>query len=121
MINQYMIDKELGEGSFATVYQCIDTKSNIKYALKKMNKKDLKRKNAYDHVLEELKVLKTLEHPNVIYLHEIIDDPNKDSIYLVTEYLSNGSLGDKVKSINNSYKLKCQNEGTNPKKIGLKN
>ena len=61
-----------------------------------MNKKELKRKNAYEYVLEELKVLKTLDHPNVIYLHEIIDNPHKDtgSIYLVTEYLSKGSLGD---------------------------
>lgn len=65
-----------------------------------MNKKELRKKRAYECVLEELKVLKTLDHPNIIYLHEIIDDPNKDSIYLVTELLSNGSLGDKIKAIN---------------------
>lgn len=85
-----------------------------------MNKKELKRKKAYEYVLEELKVLKTLEHPNVIYLHEIIDDPNKDSIYLVTEYLSKGSLGEKVRSINKAYKLKCEYDGTPCKTIGLK-
>lgn len=65
-----------------------------------MNKRKLqcrsfgKGKNAYDCVIEELKVLKGLEHPNVIWLHEIIDANNKDYIYLVTEFHERGSLGD---------------------------
>jgi serine/threonine protein kinase len=50
-----------------------------------MKKKVGKGKNGYDCVVEELKVLQMLEHPNVIWLHEIIDDPKKDKIYLVTE------------------------------------
>lgn len=76
-----------------------------------MNKKDLSRKsigkgkNAYDCVKEELKVLQALEHPNVIWLHEIIDDPNRDHIYLVTEYHSDGSIGDKVANINKSREI----------------
>jgi hypothetical protein len=54
-----------------------------------MNKKALEKKktgngkNALDCVVEELKVLKSLEHPNIIWLIEIIDDPKKDHIYLV--------------------------------------
>jgi len=98
----------LGEGKFATVNKCMDTKTEIVYAIKKMNKKDLSKKSlgnnlsAYDCVKEELKVLKTLDHPNVIWLHEIIDDPKRDHIYLVTEYHSAGSLGDKIKKLNQS-------------------
>ena len=53
-----------------------------------------KGKSAYDHVLDELKIMKTIEHPNIIFLYEIIDDPQKDNIFLVTEYHSRGSLGD---------------------------
>lgn len=34
MINSYMVEKKLGEGSFATVYLCKDTRSNVQYALK---------------------------------------------------------------------------------------
>jgi serine/threonine protein kinase len=53
-------------------------------------------------IAEELKVLQALKHPNIIYLHEIIDDPDKinEDIYLVTEYHSNGSIGDQLKNIN---------------------
>jgi serine/threonine protein kinase len=57
-------------------------------------------KNAYQSVIEELKVLKTLSHPNIIWLNEIIDDPKKSSIYLVTEWLSRGSLLDLVEARN---------------------
>ena len=67
-----------------------------------MNKKLLKGKStglgksAYDCVYEELKVLERLDHPHITFLHEIIDDPHKDSIYFVTEYHSKGSLDDLV-------------------------
>ena len=68
MINSYIVEKKLGEGSFASVMLCKDTRNGIQYALKKMNKKELKRKKQYSCLLEELKVLSTLEHPNIIWL-----------------------------------------------------
>lgn len=83
MINQYKVIKQLGSGAFAKVKLCEDTNSKIKYAIKIMNKKELKAKSggqgrsAYDCVLDELKVLKRIEHPNIIWLNEIIDDENK--------------------------------------------
>ena len=110
MINNYAIEKNLGEGSFAQVKLCRDINTGIQYAIKLMNKKELKRKknpngsSAYECVLEEIKVLQRLEHPNIIWLHEIIDDPLKDDyIYLVTEYHSKGSLGDRIKNLNDKF------------------
>ena len=90
------------------MFKSKDTTTGMTYAIKRMNKKNLSRKkmgyglSAYDYVKKELKVLEKLEHPNVSWLHEIIDDPKKDHIYLVTEYHSAGSLGDKVKNLNKS-------------------
>ena len=62
MVNNYIIEKTLGEGSFAQVKLCKDKNNGIQYALKQMNKKELKRKvvagkSAYDSVMEEIKVL----------------------------------------------------------------
>ena len=48
----------------------------------------------------DVKILQRLEHPNIIWLHELIDDPTNDNLYIVTEFHSNGSLTDKVKSNN---------------------
>lgn len=62
-INQYLLEKKLGEGSFAAVYLCTDSNTGTKYAIKQMNKRLLmsksfgKGKSAYDCVIEELKVL----------------------------------------------------------------
>jgi serine/threonine protein kinase len=42
----------------------------------------------YDLINEELKILKTLSHPNIVWLHEIIDDPSDGNIYIVTEFYS---------------------------------
>ena len=62
-INNYQIIKVIGEGSFSEVKLCIDTKTGIQYAIKQMNKKFLRRKilsdgkNAYESVLEEMKIL----------------------------------------------------------------
>jgi serine/threonine protein kinase len=55
-----------------------------------------------------------LKHPNIIYLHEIIDDADCDEIYLVTEYHSRGSLADllKVKNKNiEKFNLHLRLEG----------
>lgn len=63
MINQYKKIKTLGKGGYATVSLCQDTKSSEYYAMKQMNKKNLKKQitgkgqNAYMYVIEELKVL----------------------------------------------------------------
>jgi serine/threonine protein kinase len=68
------------------------------FAIKILNRKVLKTKqisegkSAYDFVLGELKILQTLQHPNVLWLHEIIDSPKKDHLYVVTEYHTNGSI-----------------------------
>lgn len=35
-------------------------------------------------------------HANIVPLFEIIDDPNSERIYVVTEYLNGGSLEDRI-------------------------
>lgn len=47
--------------------------------------------------MQELHALKKLQHPNIIQLHEIIDDPKEDRVYLVMDVLDGGTIEDKVK------------------------
>ena len=109
MINQYRQENTLGEGAFGVVKLFTDTNTNQQYAVKIMNKKLLQTKSAgrdkqgnsktcYDCILEELQILQKLDHPNILWLHEIIDDKNKSNICLVTEYQKNGSIGDLVRA-----------------------
>jgi len=38
---------------------------------------------ALDEVYREIEIMKKLEHPNIIKLQEVIDDPQQDKLYLV--------------------------------------
>lgn len=44
----------------------------------------------------EIKILKKLDHPNIVKLYEIYQDDN--NIYLVTEFLEGGELFDLILS-----------------------
>jgi [calcium/calmodulin-dependent protein kinase] kinase len=43
-------------------------------------------------------IMKKLDHPNVLRLFEIIDNPQESKIYLITEFVKNGSLANRLKS-----------------------
>ena len=70
-----------------------------------MNKVKLRRKtiskdvNAFSSVTQEMAIMKKLDHPRILKLFEIIDDPNEKKLYLITEFVKNGNL---VKRINNN-------------------
>ena len=37
--------------------------------------------------------MKKLDHPNVVKLVEVLDDPEDDNLYMVLEYLEGGEVG----------------------------
>ena len=49
--------------------------------------------------ISEMDVLKTLVHTNIVKLHEIIDDPLKNKVYLVMDYLAGGTVADKINKV----------------------
>jgi serine/threonine protein kinase len=106
VLKNYQPLERLGQGSFATVRLYQHTQTLVKYAVKKMDRRILRGKRfggstltAADLIIEEMKVLQQLEHPNLIWLHEIINDSDGHA-YLVTQYYPNGSLGDELRRIN---------------------
>jgi len=100
-VNAYGIGKQLGKGSFGTVYK--GTKGGDDFALKVLKRSLLKRKrmgrtgNAFEAVLREIAVMKKLHHPNVVKLYEVIDDPERDELYLVLEFVEGGDLMEPIR------------------------
>lgn len=45
-----------------------------------------------DRVYREIAVLKKLDHPNVVKLVEVLDDPIEDSLYMVFELVKLGEV-----------------------------
>ena len=87
-----------GEGSYGKVLLCRDSRSDTRFAVKQINRQLLQRKGRLStssplaDVATEIAIMKKLVHPNVVRLHEVIDDPRANAIYMVTEYCVNGPV-----------------------------
>ncbi|ETN36870.1 uncharacterized protein HMPREF1541_07857 [Cyphellophora europaea CBS 101466] len=46
--------------------------------------------NSVDLIKEEIAIMKKLNHPNLVSLIEVLDDPSEDSLYMVMEYCKKG-------------------------------
>ena len=92
----YFLDgkvKVLGTGAFGKVFMTtnkLDT--NFKVAIKVLDKKKLQSK--IEQIVEEVAILNTLDHPNIVKYFETYDD--KKYVYLVMEYISGCQLFDKI-------------------------
>ncbi|KAI2716065.1 hypothetical protein DTO012A7_3552 [Penicillium roqueforti] len=96
-INQYEILEELGRGEHGKVKlgQHIATKQKV--AIKIVQRYSTRRRlgklgNPEDKVKREVAILKKARHPNVVSLLEVIDDPNRQKVYIVLEYVENGEI-----------------------------
>ncbi|KAG9254921.1 calcium/calmodulin-dependent protein kinase [Emericellopsis atlantica] len=126
-INQYVIQDEIGRGSFGSVHLGTD-QFGTEYAIKEFSKVRL-RKRAQSNILkqgphrplrrsgldaplmpwssggsaragekddalylirEEIAIMKKLNHPNLVQLIEVLDDPEEDSLYMVMEMCKKG-------------------------------
>ena len=61
----YLMDRMLGEGSFGTVYLVTHKQLKVQRALKVINKTSRSSSNPID----ELELLKKLDHPNIIKIY----------------------------------------------------
>lgn len=80
-------DEILGEGTYGIVYKAKEIDTGEIRAIKRISREKIRN---YQRFLNEINALKTLDHPNVIRLYEIYQDP--EYIYLVQEYLEGGEL-----------------------------
>ena len=89
----YKIEGTIGRGSFATVKKAKHRETKEKFAVKvlskrKMNETDL---NA---LRQEIEILKTVDHPNIVKLVDIFEDDRH--VCLVMERLLGGELFDQI-------------------------
>mmetsp|Transcript_2491 Transcript_2491/g.7442 ORF Transcript_2491/g.7442 Transcript_2491/m.7442 type:complete len:373 (+) Transcript_2491:183-1301(+) len=91
----YELGELLGEGAFAKVVLGVDRSTLEKCAVKIINKADTEQENEMDFIHRELRIMKTVNHPNLIRTHDIFD--TKKELYIVMEYMPGGTLADAMK------------------------
>lgn len=85
-IEHYIFGDVIGNGAYAEVRECIDTRNLERCAVKIVDKNYLKRQapQALANQEQEIKLLKRLKHDNIISLKEILYHNSK--IYIFLEY-----------------------------------
>ncbi|NXD45407.1 DAPK3 kinase, partial [Copsychus sechellarum] len=91
----YEMGEELGSGQFAIVRKCRERKTGLEYAAKFIKKRRLsssRRGVSREEIEREVNILREIQHPNIITLHDIFE--NKTDVVLILELVSGGELFD---------------------------
>jgi len=98
ILKKYDIDKgTLGSGNFAVVKKCSPkADKNTVYAVKIIDKSKVE---DMGDIEREIEIMCLVDHPNVIKLIEIFDEPKK--MNLVMELVTGGELFDKIVEVGN--------------------
>ncbi|KAL6745198.1 kinase-like domain-containing protein [Haematococcus lacustris] len=82
-MNRYKVVKQLGDGTYGTVWKAINRQSNEVVAIKKMKRKFYSWEECMN--LREVKSLRKLNHPCIVKLKEVIRE--NDELFFVFEFL----------------------------------
>jgi len=97
VINTYEIVTELGRGEHGKVKLARDLENSTMVAIKIVPRYSTRRRLGRlgapeDRTKKEVAILKKARHPNVVSLLEVIDDPNKNKVYLILEFVEHGEI-----------------------------
>ena len=97
-MSDFKIEKVLGKGSFGSVYLVTRKKDKKIYAIKtvileKLNKKE------QENSVNEVRILASVNHPNVIGYKEAFWNDKESSLNIVMEYADDGDLQTKIQKM----------------------
>lgn len=87
----YKICGEVGSGHYAKVYEGVDRRTGEKVAIKVMPKKH-EDPRVQQYAKREAEIVRMVSHPNVVTTLDVFE--TSSSLYVVMEYVSNGTLLD---------------------------
>jgi len=103
-INEYAVLRDLGRGAYGKVKLVVHVETGTHAAIKILNKSMLAKVkkggtgdisssvSALDDVIREVAIMKRLNHPNIIRLYEVIDDPECLKMYIIMDLAPNGPI-----------------------------
>lgn len=87
---------QLGDGGFSVVKSAFDKRYGKTVAIKSINKEALS-PAVEGKLMEEISILRQVNHPNIIRLHDVYDEP--EHWHLVMEFVGGGDLFSRLESV----------------------
>ncbi len=93
-MERYEILNTLGEGSYGKVYKVKIKNSEVYRAMKVIKKRYQSNKVEEEKIIKEIKILRKLDHPNIIKVFEFYNTIS--DFYIISELCSGGELLDRI-------------------------
>ncbi|KAL1919291.1 uncharacterized protein VTP21DRAFT_1984 [Calcarisporiella thermophila] len=90
MFGPYQLLRTVGEGEFGKVKLGVHLKTGVEVAIKLIRKQDVDTASRYTKVEREIFVLRSVRHPNIVKLFDVLE--TEKYIGIVLEYASGGEL-----------------------------
>lgn len=90
-IDNYSLGRTVGKGNFAKVKLATHILTGVEVAIKIVDKSCLN-ESSIAKLLREVRIMKIMDHPNIVKLYEVID--TESTMYLVMEYAAGGEVFD---------------------------
>ncbi|KAF2069497.1 hypothetical protein CYY_009186 [Polysphondylium violaceum] len=94
ILGNYSLGVVIGKGGFGTVYQGLDIEDGDFVAIKQINLAKIP-KDQLQGIMNEIDLLKNLNHPNIVKYIKYVK--TKDNLNIILEYVENGSLSSIIK------------------------
>eukprot|EP00658_Telonema_sp_P-2_P031436 TRINITY_DN23513_c0_g1_i1.p1 TRINITY_DN23513_c0_g1~~TRINITY_DN23513_c0_g1_i1.p1 ORF type:complete len:193 (+),score=39.25 TRINITY_DN23513_c0_g1_i1:3-581(+) len=107
MINDYIVWDQISSGSQGATFEVIDTRGGGKRCMKVVRRDLILHRTVLPcddeserrmsmalglRLHREVAIMKRLRHPNIVRLHEVIDDPTVNSVYMFMDLVDGGPL-----------------------------
>ena len=89
-LSDFELVKVVGRGSFCKVYMCKRNGTNNYYAMKKLRKDVVAKRNLFIKTQAERDILEKIDIPFIVKLHYAFQTPAK--LYFVMDFLNGGEL-----------------------------
>lgn len=94
-LKEFEIGKELGKGAFGTVSVVKRKEDGKTYAMKRVKISSLSTKER-ENALNEVRILASLSHPNIIGYKEAFFDDESKTLNIVMEFADDGDIESKI-------------------------
>ena len=101
IVDNLILEKCIGRGSFGEVYLTTKKGSNQKFATKKFEREEIEKTEAMKYLKNEIIILQNLKHPNIVKFEDV--KKTKKHFYIVMEYCNGGELSKALEKYQEKY------------------